>query len=70
MITKTGSIALLSGVFGFISPDDGTADAWFRMQHVVAGVFLHVGDRVSFLPFDGPKGPRAKGVRRLDEVAA
>jgi cold shock CspA family protein len=70
-MTKSGTIALLSGIFGFISPADGTPDSWFKMANVVGGAFLRVGDAVEYTPYDGPNGkPRARDVRKLDARAA
>ena len=52
--------------FGFIS--DGKGDEYFfHATSLVTGEFadLAAGDRVSFTPTQGPKGPRAEGVSRL-----
>jgi CspA family cold shock protein len=52
--------------FGFIDTGDGN-DMFFHMSAVEGTTFdqLHEGQRVSFNPGQGPKGPRAENVRPI-----
>ncbi len=53
--------------FGFITPEDGP-DLFVHHTAIVANGFrsLAEGDRVTFDAAQGPKGPQATNVRRLD----
>ena len=65
MPTASGTIKRLTDKgFGFISTGEGTE--YFFHQSAVQGVRfddLREGQRVSFTIGQGPKGPRAEGVR-------
>jgi CspA family cold shock protein len=65
MATASGTIKRLTDKgFGFIATGEGTE--YFFHQSAVQGVRfddLREGQRVSFTIGQGPKGPRAEGVR-------
>jgi CspA family cold shock protein len=65
MATASGTIKRLTDKgFGFIATGEGTE--YFFHQSAVQGVRfddLREGQRVSFTVGQGPKGPRAEGVR-------
>ena len=52
--------------FGFIDTGDGK-DMFFHMSNLDGSRFedLQEGQRVSYTPGEGPKGPRAENVRIL-----
>ena len=52
--------------FGFIDTGDGK-DMFFHMSNLDGTRFedLQEGQRVSYMPGEGPKGPRAENVRIL-----
>jgi cold shock protein len=54
--------------FGFIVPDDGGADAFVHVKHIVNADMLETGQRVSFeVVMDDRRGKnRADNVRVLD----
>jgi len=54
--------------FGFIKPDDGSKDVFFHAQSLVEVGFddLKEGDKVTFDVEQGPKGPAAANVRRVE----
>lgn len=54
--------------FGFIKPDDGGKDVFFHAQSLVDVAFddIQEGERVSFEVEQGPKGPAATNVRRVE----
>ena len=50
--------------FGFISPDDGTNDAFVHYSAITSQGYqsLDEGQRVEFTLGQGPKGPQAENV--------
>jgi cold shock protein len=53
--------------YGFIAPDDGTADVFVHHSAIQAGGFrsLQENQRVEFIAGQGRKGPQAEEVRPL-----
>ena len=53
--------------FGFIAPDDGTADVFVHHSAIQADGYrsLQENQRVEFTVGRGPKGPRAEEVRPI-----
>lgn len=53
--------------FGFIAPEDGSADLFVHQSDIVSSGFreLTEGQRVEFSPEQGQKGPKAAQVRPL-----
>lgn len=51
--------------FGFVTPDDGTADLFVHFSAIEGSGYreLTEGQRVQFESEQGPKGPQAKSVR-------
>jgi CspA family cold shock protein len=51
--------------FGFISPDDGSADVFVHFSAIEGGGYreLTEGQRVQFETTQGPKGAQASAVR-------
>ena len=54
--------------FGFIAPDDGSADIFAHFSSIKATGFrsLNEGDRVSFDTQQGPKGMQAANITVLN----
>lgn len=54
--------------FGFITPDDGSKDVFFHARSLVNAEFDDVreGDKVTFDMENGPKGPAAANVERVE----
>jgi cold shock protein len=54
--------------FGFITPDDGSRDVFVHYSSVTGEGFktLAEGQAVEFEASDGPKGPQASNVSRVD----
>ena len=55
--------------FGFITPEDGGRDCFVHHTAIQAQGFrkLIEGERVSFEVVEGPKGPAADNVQRLED---
>ena len=53
--------------YGFITPDDGTADVFAHFSAVEGSGYRELieGQKVSFVSEQGPKGPQAKSVRTI-----
>jgi CspA family cold shock protein len=53
--------------YGFVTPDDGSADLFLHYTGIAGGGYrsLNEGDKVSYEPANGPKGPQAQNVSRL-----
>ena len=53
--------------YGFISPDDGSADVFVHYSVIQADGFqkLDEGDKVEFEVEQGPKGLQAKSARKI-----
>jgi len=62
---STGTIARLfvDKGFGFLKAADGV-EYFFHRSAIAEFLTLVEGDAVTFLPTDGPKGPRAEQVAR------
>jgi len=66
---KEGTIAkIMEKGFGFISEEGQEKDLFFHANEVIEGEFndLQEGDKVTFEIADGPKGPNAVQVRRVE----
>ncbi|QOY63561.1 cold shock domain-containing protein [Lysobacter sp. H21R4] len=61
---KFGRIIHWDGIkgYGFVEPDDGEQDLFFLADYLRYDTPA-VGDRVSFEPREGDRGPRARAVR-------
>jgi CspA family cold shock protein len=53
--------------FGFIAPDDGTADVFAHFSAIDGGGYrsLEEGQKVEFEVEQGQKGPQARGIRKI-----
>ncbi len=53
--------------FGFITPDDGSADLFAHFSAIIAEGYrtLREGDKVTFEKADGPKGPQALNIQKI-----
>ena len=65
----TGTVKWFNGEkgFGFIAPDDGSADVFVHYSAIDAGGYrsLEENQKVQFDVVQGPKGPQAENVRPL-----
>jgi len=52
--------------FGFISPDDGSADLFVHVSSLRGDDYLEPGDRVRYATKQGDRGPQADRVERTD----
>ena len=55
--------------FGFINGDDGKS-YYFHESQVAQGTRVTDGDRVSFTPAHGERGPKAENVKKLAKAEA
>ena len=53
--------------FGFINGDDGKS-YYFHESQVAEGTRVTDGDRVSFTPAQGERGPKAENVKKLTDA--
>jgi cold shock protein len=53
--------------FGFIAPDDGTADVFARYSAIASSGYrsLEENQKVQFEVAQGPKGPQVENIRPL-----
>ena len=53
--------------FGFIAPDDGSADVFAHFSAIEGGGYrsLDEGQKVEFEVEQGQKGPQARGIRKI-----
>ena len=67
MATGTGKWFNADKGFGFIAPEDGSADVFAHFSAINSNGFraLNEGDRVSFDTTQGPKGPQAANINVL-----
>ncbi len=67
MVTGTVKWFNDSKGFGFISPDDGSADVFVHFSAIKVDGFrsLQEGQKVSYVLESGPKGPQANEVNAV-----
>jgi CspA family cold shock protein len=68
--THTGTVAHWDDArgFGFVTPDAGSVDVFVSFATIEGDVRLAVGERVEFIAFSTPRGPRVKTARRVGEA--
>lgn len=68
-MSNTGTVKWFNDTkgFGFISPDDGSADCFVHHTAIQSDGFrsLAEGDRVSYEMVQGKKGPAAENVQKV-----
>jgi len=68
-MTTTGTVKWFNAEkgFGFIAPDDGSADVFAHFSAIAGGGYrsLDEGQKVEFEVEQGQKGPQAKNIVRL-----
>ena len=68
-MATTGTVKWFNATkgFGFITPEDGTADLFVHHSDIEASGFRELveGQRVQFTVAEGPKGPKASNVAAL-----
>lgn len=64
----TGTIARLNNGYGFITREGEDKDLFFHVNELQGVAFddLREGDKVQFEVGEGPKGPNATNVSRID----
>ncbi|NHB85079.1 cold-shock protein [Tessaracoccus sp. HDW20] len=66
---STGTVKWFNGEkgYGFIAPDDGSADLFAHFRAIVGSGYrtLEEGQKVEFETEQGPKGPQATNIRPL-----
>ena len=72
MSTLKGTVKWFNGKkgFGFIEREDKEKDAFVHASAVkAAGMrFLNEGDKIEFELEDGPKGPSAVNLKKIDQI--
>jgi len=65
---QTGTIARLNNGYGFITREGEEGDLFFHLNELQGVAFddLREGDKVQFEVGEGPKGPNAVKVSRVD----
>lgn len=69
---QQGTIARLNNGYGFIAQEGQDKDLFFHLSELNDVEFdsLREGDKVTFTPGEGPKGPCATDINLVEEAAA